>query len=575
MARGRRRLAEGASIWPGFVDVLSGLLMIIIFLVLVLSVAQFFLSSDFDLISDRAQALERDNATLNAENQGLQGQVDQLSGQIELLFEQVGERTAERDAALSELRETQTERATLLGQLSEAETLRDQLRAALSSANDENLSLSSYIARLESENSALQNNSTTLNVESLGYLAELDESARTQAEQAAKLAALQQRFAYLFPDDDGEAPDATGTQDLVLQVEATAELLDRMLARASSLQTELEQLIAARDYLSAQLDSADATNAQLAEDLVVAQSETSELTALLAARERDLARVDQELIDAYAAIEADEARITALVGEIELLRQVRDRALAQVNSLQAALSEREGSSESLQAALADAEAEAEVQSIAARDAQAQIGILNIQVNELRQQLARLEVALDASEERARDQGVEISTLSSRLNAALAERVEELAAYRSEFFGRLSEVLGQRTDVDIVGDRFILQSEVLFASGSAEISSDGQLQLDDLAQTILSIAADIPDSIDWVLRVDGHTDPRPVISVDFENNWQLSTERARTVGEYLIARGVPPSRIAITGFGEFRPLVTGNSEAAYAQNRRIEFKLTQR
>ena len=489
--------------------------MIIIFLKLVLSVAQFFLSSDFDSISDRAQALERDNAALNAENQGT-GQVDQLSGQIELLFEQIGN-MAERDAALSELRETQTER-TLLGQLGEAE-LRDQLRAALSSANDENLSLSSYIARLESENSALQDNSTTLNVESLGYLAELDESARTQAEQAAKLAALQQRFAYLFPDDDGQAPDATGTQDLVLQVEATAELLDRMLARAASLQTELEQLIAARDYLSAQLDSADATNAQLAEDLAVAQSETSELTALLAARERDLARVDQELIDAYAAIEADDARITALVGEIELLRQMRDRALAQVNSLQAALSEREGSSESLQAALADAEAEAEVQSIAARDAQAQIGILNVQVNELRQQLARLEVALDASEERARDQGIEISTLSSRLNAALAERVEELAAYRSEFFGRLSEVLGQRTDVDIVGDRFILQSEVLFASGRPNFWR-WSAAADDLAQTILSIAADIPDSIDWVLRVDSHTDPRPVTSADFENNWQL-------------------------------------------------------
>src|SRR3546814_2610225 len=167
------------------------------------------------------------------------------------------------------------------------------------------------------------------------------------------------------------------------------------------------------------------------------------------------------------------------------------------------------------------------------------------------------------------------SLGKRLNVALASKVQELARYRSEFFGRLREILGSREDIRIVGDRFVFQSEILFASGSATIEQDGRPQLARLAGTLKEIAADIPDDIDWVLRVDGHTDRRPIDTLAFPSNWELSTARAVSVVKFLIEQGIPPARLVAAGFGEFQPLDTGNDEIAYRRNRRIEFKLTER
>src|ERR1700750_625225 len=212
-------------------------------------------------------------------------------------------------------------------------------------------------------------------------------------------------------------------------------------------------------------------------------------------------------------------------------------------------------------------------SVSAR-ALAMIEVLNQQISALRRQLAALEEALDASEKRDKESQNRISDLGSRLNVALAQRVQELSRYRSEFFGRLRAILGNRPDIRVVGDRFVFQSEVFFDTGQATLLPEGIAELDTVATAPIEIAHEIPSEIAWVLRVDGHTDGRPILnSPVFKSNWELSSARAISVVQYLISLGVPAQRLVAAGFAEFQPLDTGNSEEAYKRNRRIEPKRT--
>ena len=209
------------------------------------------------------------------------------------------------------------------------------------------------------------------------------------------------------------------------------------------------------------------------------------------------------------------------------------------------------------------------------DALSQVELLNQQISALRRQLATLEAALEAVEAKDREQQVQIADLGRRLNAALAQKVQELARYRSEFFGRLRTILGDRQDIEIVGDRFAMQSEIFFESGAADINPSGKAQLDKIATAIREIAAEIPDDIEWVLRVDGHTDANPISTPQFPSNWYLSSARAIAVVNYLVEKGLPEERLVAAGFGQFHPLVEGRSPADNRRNRRIEFKLTER
>src|SRR5712692_764631 len=206
---------------------------------------------------------------------------------------------------------------------------------------------------------------------------------------------------------------------------------------------------------------------------------------------------------------------------------------------------------------------------------AQVELLNQQIAALRRQLAALEDALEASEKKDKEAQGRIADLGQRLNIALAQRVQELSRYRSEFFGRLRAILGNRPDIRVVGDRFVFQSEVLFDSGSAAIKPEGRGEIDKLAAALLELEKQIPAEIAWVLRIDGHTDVRPIASSQFHSNWELSSARAISVVQYLIARGVSPQHLVAAGFGEFQPVDTGGSEDAYRRNRRIELKLTER
>lgn len=209
------------------------------------------------------------------------------------------------------------------------------------------------------------------------------------------------------------------------------------------------------------------------------------------------------------------------------------------------------------------------------EARAEAALLHQQMEAMRQELARISAALDASENLTTEQKVQIADLGKRLNAALASKVEELARYRSEFFGRLRKVLGDRPGIRIEGDRFIFQSELLFASGSADLGADGQTQLSQLAHSLIDVTKQIPSDINWVLRIDGHTDKVPIKTDRYPSNWELSTARAVSVVKFLAAQGIPQDRLAAAGFGEFQPVDTGDDEAARKKNRRIEIRLDQR
>src|SRR5437016_3318171 len=206
---------------------------------------------------------------------------------------------------------------------------------------------------------------------------------------------------------------------------------------------------------------------------------------------------------------------------------------------------------------------------------AQVELLNQQIAALRRQLAALESALEASEAKDKEAQAKLADLGQRLNLALAQRVQELSRFRSEFFGRLRAILGNRPDIRVVGDRFVFQSEVFFDAGSAVVQPGGRAELDKLANALVELEKQIPKDVAWVLRVDGHTDTRPIASAQFPSNWELSAARAISVVQYLIGKGISPQRLVAAGFGEFQPLDPAPNDDAYRRNRRIELKLTER
>jgi len=208
-------------------------------------------------------------------------------------------------------------------------------------------------------------------------------------------------------------------------------------------------------------------------------------------------------------------------------------------------------------------------------AASQVEILNRQIAALRRQLAAIQEALDASEQHNKESQAKIADLGQRLNLALAQRVQELTRYRSEFFGRLRAILGNRPDIRVVGDRFVFQSEVLFDAGSAAFRPEALPALDKLADALRDLEKNIPADIAWIVRIDGHTDARPISTLQFPSNWQLSSARATSVVQFMISKGVSPQHLVAAGFGEFQPLDAGTSEEAFRRNRRIELKLTER
>ncbi len=323
----------------------------------------------------------------------------------------------------------------------------------------------------------------------------------------------------------------------------------------------LSVFILAQFYLSQALSGRDEAlrdlnrkAAELAEMLALEKQSSEELSNQVARLSTSLQAASREL----------DAR-TAKVAEADLtIARLRDLVLQRESNVAALASE----AEKIRGALSS---EKDISSAAT----AQIALLNEQIAELRAQLSRVEATLDAAEAKDKSNQVIIAELGARLNQALAAKVEELSRYRSEFFGKLREVLRDTPGVLVEGDRFVFQSEVLFASGSADLGEAGQIELRKVARALLEVAPKIPAELKWVLRVDGHTDTVPIYNERFPSNWALSAGRAISVVNFFIAEGIPAPRLAATGFGEFQPLDAANTDAARSRNRRIELKLTER
>lgn len=472
---------EGLNAWPGYVDALSTLLMVIIFVLLVFVLSQAFLSV---ALSGRDQALERLNRSMAELSDMLaleRGQSAEMRVSLAQLGRELSAAAQARDGLTQQLAALRTEQARLSADRDGLKTERDRLAARLA---DSDLQLQS----VQSRNQQLQ----------------------AQAAEAAKRG-------------DSTAQDAATAAAQLTEARRLLVTREREIAAAEARLKEMQ----------AQAEALDRT--------VKADKDTIE------ARLSDLARMSEQV-----------RALTALRDDLE--KQAREAAARSTTEAQ-----RRAAADAL---LADERKLGD-------SARAQIALLNRNVEEMRAQLALVSAALEVSEKSARDKDAQIVNLGSRLNAALAQKVEELQRYRSDFFGRLREVLANRPGIQVVGDRFVFQSEVLFPVGSADLTLAGWDQVKTLGATLLTVSRDIPPDVNWLLRVDGHADRQPVQSARFPSNWELSTNRAITVVKLLIAEGVPANRLAATGFADNQPLDLRETPDAYSRNRRIEIRLTDR
>ncbi len=401
-------------------------------------------------------------------------------------------------------------------------------------------------------------------------------------------------------DDPQRHPPSTATDELIDSIQAridkmakarsdadaALELLDRQVAevidRLSSRQEENYALRQRAIGLSTEIEALATTREELSSQLSRVTSERNSVVDELEARIAELATVFDTTREALEAeISAERRRGAGREQELSALRDRRMELEARLaeEKERTALVQREREEREMRALVlleraGAAERSYEKERGVSETAQRRVAVLNRQLLELRKQLATLNEVLEASEVKNREQQAFIVALGQRLNQALATKLQELTKYRSEFFGRLREVLGERGDVTIVGDRFVIQSGVLFDTASAKLEKEGKAQLKTLAKTFFEIAEEIPEDIPWILRVDGHTDVRPIFTPEYPSNWELSTARAMSVVRFLISERVPPERLTAAGFGEYQPLDPRDDEIAYRRNRRIEFKLTQ-
>ena len=466
---------NGLSAWPGYVDALSTLLMVIIFVLLVFVLAQAFLSV---VLSGRDKQLAQVNR--------------QLAEVSDMLSLQKG-RSADLQQSIAQLNH----------ELATTSTARD--------------TLSQQLAALKTQTERADADRDTLRADRDKLAQQLADATLQAQSGAARMDQLQQ------------------------QLSAAAGKTDAARQETTTVATQLAD-----------------TNRQLAD------------------AQRRLADMQQQMTELDKTVQADKATISARLSDLATLAE-QNRALAALrDSLEKQAQDAAARAMTDQERHAAVEAQFADEKRLGNSAKAQIALLNQQVDQLKAQLTSVAQALDLAQAQGRDKDTQIVNLGQKLNAALASKVEELRGYRSEFFGKLRQVLAKRPGIQIVGDRFVLQSEVLFPLGSADLTPAGQNEITALAVTIKDIAAEIPPDIKWILRVDGHTDRQPIKPGGaFASNWELSAARAITVVKLLIADGVPADHLAATGFGDNQPLDPADTPDAYAKNRRIELRLTDR
>ncbi len=641
MALSRRAATRmSANIWPGFVDAVTSLLMVMTFLLTIFIVVQYVLreeisgqQSELDDLSMEVAGLERSLGSAERRAAELERQRNSLSNETQAQSAQIAELETELDAQRDRIAEREAEVETLTARRDEATATAADLKAeqaalsrALASARDEidaqaeearlaaarREALEALTARLRGESedreqqiAALRSDLTEMEKARAVDAAAAEELSRKLQNSEAELTTLslameeerrraEETLTLLAAADAAKADLTNRLAEALADVEAVNEaqdstetLLEAALATNAELTSELAQI-------SEALEAARAAKIAFQGDLEDARSELDAAETEVARLRAEAGREADERDRLAAALEEARAEAAALDGARDTQADLREQ-LEEALSLKLAAENRAaemGNERDRQAALLEqARSELSGEEKANLDAQREIASLNAQLGALRRDVSTLQSLLDVAETDAEDSDIEIETLGRRLNAALMREAEEqkrraeleaaererLESYQSEFFGRMREILGNREQVEIVGDRFVFDSEVLFPSGSAQLSEEGREQVARVAALLDDVSDEIPDGIDWVIRVDGHTDDVPISNTSrFADNWELSQARALSVVRFMADDlGFPEDRLAPTGFGEFRPVDPADTPEARARNRRIELKLTER
>jgi chemotaxis protein MotB len=541
-----RRGREQSNIWAGFVDAVTTLLMVMMFVLTILTVAQSVLRDTINTQSTELSALNDQVAQLadalgleRSKAAGLSDQVNTLNAQLDAAKTKGDQQSALIATLNSQLATKEGELAAAQGRIVSFETQVAGLLAQTSGQKDQIGALTASVADLQAAQSKLISEKEAVSLALAKARDEIDAGTEAARLAAARTAALQAL-----------------TDDLKRQAAEKAASLAAVAGSASTLQEQLSE--AEKQRL------VDAAAAQALRDKL--KSSDAELTAMTLALEEQRKKAEDTLT-LLAAADAAQKDIASAKTQKEALLAAAQDILSQ-KDLQLAEQARN------------------------------VALLNQQLTALRTQLAQLQGMLDVSAAKDSENNVQISALGTQLNQALAQVAAEqrkraeleaaeasrlkaenqdLAKYRSEFFGQLSKLLADQPGVRVVGDRFVFSSEVLFQQGAADLAPEGQAQIAQVVQTLQRVVPDIPAGLNWIIRVDGHTDDVPLSGTgDFYDNWELSQARALSVVRYMTdVLGFAPDRLAAAGFGQYQPVVVGNSPEARAQNRRIELKLTER
>lgn len=565
----RRRGGGGLDAWPGYVDALSTLLMVIIFVLLVFVLAQGFLSV---ALSTRDRALDRLNRQVAelAELLALErGQAEELRGGLARASGELASAAAARDDALRGLALLRDERDRLAAERDSARSEQERLAARLADLGVGARGTEERVATLERQLAEAMARAERVGGDAARTTRDLTDTRRNLDALRAEAAALNQQVQALTALRDelerrAQAALARAGEEERARRTAEQDAASRA-AEAAAAQRRREAAEGLAAAATARAGASEAESRAAQQRAAAAEAAARDAVARAATAEQSRQRAE-DIARQAAAVQASAERARAEAERDAAARiAAAERARAEADALRAEAATRAGG----------AETRAAEQTRLADSARAQVALLTRQIESLRAELARIITALELEEAAGRDREAQIALLGQRLNAALAARVEELQRFRSDFFGRLRQVLGERPEVRIVGDRFVFQGEVLFAPASADLSEAGRAQVRDLARVLLEVTPQIPAEIAWVVRVDGHADRSPIRSARFASNWELAAARAIAVAQLLIAEGLPANRVAATSFGDTQPIEAGENPAAYARNRRIELRLTDR
>ena len=617
----RNRLGESTNIWPGFVDVLATLLIVIIFVLMVFTVSQIYLS---DAISGRDKALQELRTQISELSKILQTEISEK--------EQVLQTLTETESALSgvqqNLREQELISEGLQTDLAKKSTeifVQEQNIIALSDQITELLSELRIVAKALEVYEGLD--SAILSTDGLGE--RINKALAARIDQLKTLNAKLDETNKKLSISEANLNENISELNIVNQKLATNEKI--LESKIEELRIKNENLLAINESLGIedggiveQLNAIKTKNKELEElnkNLIISQQETQETLALLEQTNIELALRDEELqnqITQYQDLMNDLLEINDSLGlkdatlqeQLEAIRS-KNQELAKLNqnlinkdktifdlrgkiielNNVLSISDEKRMEQELEIAIlkrtvenveSQRVAENEISSSQIKEMEIessqtleQISILSNEIENLKIEILTLNEALEASEIETASKNLEIEILGERLNKALTSKIFELQKYRSEFFGKLQSLLGDRDDIKIVGDRFIFESELLFDSASANLQQNGKEKLKQIAMTLMDTTNQIPSDIDWIIQVEGHTDKRPISTIQYPSNWELSTARANSVLKLLLEIGFPPDRLAAAGYGEFYPIAGGETKEDYQQNRRIELKLTSR